>query len=110
MGDVVVMGYNPENADINNPRGEIYGMRAYTVAETETGSRVRLPICTEFDSSVAMAKAERVANALNARLKNLGKLPVAFDRWEDYYPAYGSPAHDESDLIEWENRLEEGGY
>lgn len=39
-----------------------------------------------------MAKAQAVADALMNRLELLGKPPVAFDRWEEARPGYGSDA------------------
>jgi hypothetical protein len=51
-----------------------------------------------------------MARALNARLAT-GRLPVAFDQWEEYHPAYGSVAYQEDggeeELIAWERSLEE---
>jgi hypothetical protein len=51
-----------------------------------------------------------MASALNARLAT-GRLPVAFDQWEEYHPAYGSKAYQEDggeeELIAWERSLEE---
>ena len=104
--DIVVIGSNPENADITNPRGEYFGSAGYVVAEDARGSRVRLHIKTSHSDADALNTADRVAKALNARLAN-GRLPVAFDRWEETFPAYGSEAYDPHEAIAWERRVEE---
>lgn len=111
--DVVVVGYEPEMADYENPRGELYGFSTFVVAEDELGYRRRLHVETvsiRVRESQAMLGAERMAQALNVRLKT-GKLPVAFDNWETIQPGYGSEAYIregcEDDLIAWE--LEQDG-
>jgi hypothetical protein len=107
MTDIVVIGTHPEIADADNPRGELFGYAAYVVAEDDEGNRRRWHVRTgEVESSV-LGCAEQQAAALAARLK-AGKLPVGFDRWDHFHAAYGSDAHDESELIEWERRVEEG--
>jgi hypothetical protein len=104
--DIVVVDSNPEMADYTNPRGLIYGVSSYVVAEDARGNRCRLYVATgRYDEDVLPA-ADRLAQALNARLA-CGKLPVAFDRWEDARPAYGSDAYIEYgqyDDIELERR------
>lgn len=89
--DLVVTGYNPENADFVNPRGAIFGSASYVYAENKHGDRVRLYVKTDYSDAVALAAAERLASALNARLA-AGKLPVAFDRWDQARPGYGTVA------------------
>ena len=107
MSDVVVVGTNSENADMTNPRGEQYGFAAYVIGESYEGERRRLHVATDVCCEVALSKAEKMASALNMRLRNFGKPPVAFDRWPEYFPAYGSTAYDEEELIEWERRMDE---
>lgn len=111
--DVVVVGHEPEMADYDNPRGELYGFSTYVVAEDELGYRRRLHVETvsiRVGESQAMLGAERMAQALNVRLKT-GKLPVAFDNWETVRPGYGSEAYIregcEDDLIAWELQQDE---
>ena len=111
--DIVVTGHNPEMADYDNPRGELYGYATYVVAEDEWGHRCRLYVETlprGYGERRAMERANRMAQALIARLQS-GRLPVAFDRWETISPAYGSHAYieegGEHDLIEWERRMDE---
>lgn len=108
--DIVIVGQNPEMADYDNPRGYRHGHASYIYAEDARGSRRRLFVCTEPTEQESLGPAERMARALNARLQ-AGKLPVAFDRWEEYHPAYGSEAYQrdggEEELIAWERNLEE---
>jgi hypothetical protein len=111
--DVVVIDLNPEMADYDNPRGELYGYATYVVAEDEWGHRCRLYVKTlpcSYGERRAMESADRMAKALIARFQS-GLLPVAFDRWEPMTPAYGSHAYieegGEDDLIEWERQMDE---
>lgn len=89
--DLVVIGTNPEMADYDNPRGEIIGHAAYVYADSANGDRRRLHVKTARFESEALPSAERMAEALNARLAS-GRLPIAFDRWEEARPCYGSRA------------------
>lgn len=103
--DIVVIGTNPECADFDNPRGELFGHAGFVIAEDELGNRVRWHVGTSRSEAEIMAIAERQANALIARLAS-GKLPVAFNTWQETFPAYGSDAYREEDTIEWERSLE----
>jgi hypothetical protein len=108
--EIVIIGQNPEMADYDNPRGYQYGHASYIYAKDARGSRRRLFVRTESTEQESLEPAVRMSKALNARLK-AGKLPVAFDRWEEYHPAYGSEAYQmdggEEELIAWERNLEE---
>ena len=104
--DLVVVGHDGEYADITNPRGAIYGYAAYVVAEAATGARVRRYIGAARFEAAVLPKAEAEAAALNMRLNKLGKLPVAFSRWEETYACYGSEAHSNLEMVEWEHSLE----
>lgn len=108
--DIVIIGQNPEMADYDNPRGYQHGHASYVYAEDARGARRRMYVSTDYLESQSLAPAERMAQALTTRLKS-GKLPVAFDRWEEHYPAYGSDAYqqhgEEEELIAWERNLEE---
>ena len=95
MTDLVVVGQNTEMADMSNPRGDIIRSAAYVVAEDAKGYRTRLHVATGWESEV-LPRAEREAACLNTRLDNLGKLPVGFSGWEEFFPAYGSDAYIES--------------
>lgn len=104
--DIVVIDTDPEMADYTNPRGLIYGVSSYVVAEDARGNRCRMYVATGRCDEDVLPAAERLAQALTARLAG-GKLPVAFDRWEEARPAYGSDAYIEYgqyDDIELERR------
>lgn len=106
--DIVVIDYNPENADIDNRRGEVYGYAAHCYAEDAVGNRVRVHVATSRWENDCLPSATRLAEALNARLRN-GKLPVRFELWEQARPAYGSDAYIEygqQDDLEWEKSCE----
>jgi hypothetical protein len=110
--DVVVVGQHDEMADIENPRGYIYGFASYVIAEDEAGNRVQLFIKSARQEAVVLAAAEKQAAALNVRL-SLGKLPVNFGSWEHARPAYGSQAYIEygaDDDIALERREEEESF
>ena len=101
--DIVITGSNPEMADYTNPRGHIYGFAAYVVADTERGDRRELYVSTARSEREVLEVAEKFAAALNARLA-LGKLPVAFQRWDEGRPAYGSDAYDPEEEVALERR------
>lgn len=91
----VVIGTNPEMADYDNKRGEIYGLAYYVQASNAHGDTWELHL---FTAAVGMdadsaPKAERVAAALQARLDNLGKLPVNAAQWQQGRAVYGSDAY-----------------
>jgi hypothetical protein len=103
--EVVVIGHDPEMADMDNPRGEIYGYAGYIYAADHRGSRVRSYFSTQHCEKDLMDKMDKTAAALTARLAS-GKLPVLFSQWEHYRPEYGSEAYQqdggEEELLEWE--------
>jgi hypothetical protein len=98
--DLVVVGTNPEMADISNPRGDVFGEAWYVVAENEQGDRCTLACDNKLH-------AERLADALNVRASR-GWLPVRFGDWQPARPAYGSDAYiqygqaDDVALERWE--------
>lgn len=102
--DLVVVDYNSEMADVVNPRGAIFGEAWYVYAENVQGDRWRYYLGIDCKE-----KAEKLAHALNMRML-AGKLPVAFDRWEQHRPAYGSPAYvayGQADDLAWERQCDE---
>lgn len=112
--DIVVVGANPEMADYDNPRGELFGVTSYVVAEDADGERVRTPVKTVDHVSreaEALAPAEKMAAALRARYLTLGKLPVGFASWTYTFPAYGSAAYQaeeaSGELAAWERATDE---
>lgn len=91
----VVTGSNPEMADFSNPRGNLYALAYYVQASNEHGDTWELDLFVGhigLDAENA-PKAERVAAALQARLDNLGKLPVQAAAWQPGRALYGSQAY-----------------
>lgn len=90
--ELVVVGTNPEIADFENPRGEIYGVQARIMVETKRGERILH--CATFDGSTdedAMGKAEPLRKKIEEFLKTGGKLNRTY--WHDVQPRYGSEAY-----------------
>jgi hypothetical protein len=98
--DYVVVGTNPEMADMSNPRGEIIRERFSIVAEDAKGHR------RAWGGLYDSPEAAEAAYSLEAP-------PV--DLWDEIRPAYGSEAYAENweeyegDQIERECE-EDGGY
>ena len=112
ISDIVVIGTDPEAADYDNPRGELYGVSSYVRAVDDSGETRLLYVATGQESEV-VAKAQTLAERLSARLTNFGKLPVGFDSWEAGRPVYGSAAYIEygsDDDLAWERQAEEHAY
>lgn len=84
--DIVVVGTNPENADYDNPRGRIYGERWVVSASNDHGDTFEFGVDGQEQAVV-------LAERLQARFDNLGKLPVGFDRWTKGRAIYGSDAY-----------------
>jgi len=88
--DLVVVGRNPEMADVTNPRGEVFGLLWFVVASNEHGDTRELAVVSSGDPEAA---AKVLATRLGARLLNLCKLPIGFDLWPEGRPVYGSDAY-----------------
>ena len=104
--ELVVVGRNPEMADMSNPSGAIYGDLFYVVAANDNGDTRQLAVITNGD---ACEQAEKLAERLQARWDKLGKLPVGFDLWPEGRPVYGSTAYEQygqADDVAWERRCE----
>lgn len=92
MSDLTVVDHNPEMADIDHPRGEIVGYRAFVRASNAHGdTRILWLNASRWERDV-MEPAEKLAQALNKRM-TAGKLPVAFERWVQGRAVYGSDAY-----------------
>lgn len=91
--DVVIIGQNPEMADYDNPRGDLHGFASYVVAANDYGDTREFDVFTSISEREALEPAERLAEALNARFQNFGKLPVGFANWRAGRAAYGSDAY-----------------
>jgi len=92
--DYMVVGTDPENAWMDNPRGEIVGERFYMRASNAYGDCFRWGLFETLEQCEA-------AYVLFA--------PPAPLLWEATYPAYGSPAYEEygaADEIAWEKELD----
>jgi hypothetical protein len=113
--DIVVIGSNPESADMVNPRGEIFGYLPYVRAEDAYGNtKIKYSNVTHHVSvgqRFAEAEAEALAKRLNARLM-LRRMPD-FSQWQDCRPVYGSPAYEEygqADDLAWEKAGHDEAY
>jgi hypothetical protein len=105
--DLVVIGRDPEMADITNPHGDIIGARWYVVGANDRGDTRELTVLT---GACPRTAAEHLAERLQARWDSLGKLPVGFDLWPEGRPVYGSQAYVEygqADDLAWEARCNE---
>lgn len=89
--DIVVIGTNPEMADIDNPHGHLYGYASYIRAYNDHGESRLLFVKTDRCHETAVRPAIAQANALNARLDS-GRLPVKFETWQKGRAVYGSRA------------------
>lgn len=108
--DVVVIGTDPEMADYDNPRGEIYGFSAHVLATNDYGDCRALHVATARSEREVLEQAEALAQRLTARVQNLGKLPVGFKSWVQGRPVYGSQAYQDygrEDDLSWEREMEE---
>jgi len=91
--DFVVVGYNPEGADMDNPRGEIVRERFHLEATNDYGDR------RVWGFFVTPAEAEAAI-----------ELAAPVETWAESYPVYGSQAfiaYGEEELEAWEARHEE---
>jgi hypothetical protein len=92
--DIVVIGHNPELADMGNPRGEVYGYRADLIAEAPDGSRwvynVKSWTARHQDdcAPAAMRQAERLNNLLG---EGFTLNPA---RWDAIEPCFGTEAYE----------------
>lgn len=91
--DIVITGYNPENADITNPRGARYGFASYVRAISPRGDTRILYVGTSNTESEVLADAEELARRLTNRLSNYNKPPINFEAWSSGRPVYGSDAY-----------------
>lgn len=85
---IAVVGTDREWADIDNPRGEIFGEVYELIAEEADGSRYIVCINTK-DEAQAIRQV--------ARLERLDAVPAKY--LEATYPVYGSEAYQRLDEI-----------
>ena len=112
---IVVVGTNPEMADVTNPRGELYGLSFAVRAVNERGDTWEKHVATgsPWQEKELEAQAKKVAEALQVRLDRLGRLPVGFAQWSPGRAVYGSQAweeygNDEEMALERREAEEEG--
>lgn len=112
---IVVVGTNPEMADITNPRGELYGLSFAVRATNERGDTWEKHVVTgsPWQEKELEAQAQKVAAALQVRLDRLSRLPVGFSHWAPGRAVYGSEAwveygNDEEMALERREAEEEG--
>lgn len=101
--DIVVMGSDPEMADMSNPSGNLYGLRYYVVVTNTKGDRWAHD--HGFKNEVA---AEMLAKAVQKALDAGKKLDSA--HWTEHYPVYGSDAYvayGQADQVAWERNMED---
>ena len=108
--DIVVVGTDPEMADYDNQRGEIYGFQAYVRVSNDFGDTKVQTFKTFRSQSEAVDFAEKLAANLQTRLDKLGKYPVDFAQWAEGRAIYGSDAYiayGQAEEVEWEARMAE---
>jgi hypothetical protein len=88
--EIVVVGYDPEAAYLDNPRGERYGEAFCIILTNDRGERLIGPQTYGPESRLAAA----IQHALDR-----GYDPTTSDAFKRWHPVYGSQAHDELDLM-----------
>jgi hypothetical protein len=74
--DLVVVGFNPENADMDRPNGEVIGERFYMHAQDALGH----------------AKVWGWFSSAEICERNFVNFAPAIEEWSDGRPGYGTPA------------------
>lgn len=91
--DIVVIGQNSEMADYDNPRGYLYGFRAYVFAEAPDGSRwVFDRTCTRRSEFDALGRVATFVAHVQRSIEMGRKLDP--EHWTETRPGYGSEAYD----------------
>ena len=89
VSDLGIVGYNPEMADIANPRGAIYRNHYWVQATLDDGNRFD-HYFINLDKTKVEALLARMSAALDA---GDGLNFAASDLWADGTPVYGSEAY-----------------
>jgi hypothetical protein len=98
--DLIVVGFNPENADMDNPRGEIIREVFYVVLTFKSGRRFA-HINRYLDQDEAYMLRQECEDTIGSYVID----EKDFDQgivWEKIHSAYGSDDYSEYDTIEWE--------
>jgi hypothetical protein len=103
--DIVVIGRDPEMADVDNPRGNIHGYAAYVMISDVSGRRwVHTKTYTNRWENEARLAAAPFLHAVDTHI-NSGQ-DVRLEFWREVDPVYGSDAYQaqgtEQATIQWE--------
>jgi hypothetical protein len=91
--DVVVIGSNPESADMDNPRGSLFGYAVYVVAEASNGERMAHDhTFTASREKDALARGEALLARIQAAVFGHGR-DIDPACWTPCEAAYGSNAY-----------------
>jgi hypothetical protein len=109
--DQVVLGTNPENADYDNPTGNIYGWQAFVIVEAKDGSRwTHVQTRVAYRSDDAERKVRSLVDRVNAAIGD--GIELNPDLWIPSRPVYMSEAYIregcELDQLELEIMQEKG--
>ena len=104
LTDLVVIGNDPEIADMDNPNGDIIGHHAMVVAEWSDGRRKVKSIGSFVAEQPALDAAQTLADQFSA------KHPDDLEKWFGHDPRYGSPAwqREATDWYHFQQELVEG--
>jgi hypothetical protein len=103
--DIVVVGRDPEMADIDNPNGYRYGYSAYVVLEDQNGRRwIHSKKFVKRWEDDAMAAAAPFLHAVQVHLDAGGE--IRFEFWTETDPAYGSIAYQSQGTEQYRALLE----
>ncbi len=113
--DAYLAGFDPEMADMDNPRGEYYGEEYFILISSPYGTRFRhkQTFCTydrkgfrqyRTDGKSAETLAKEFMLRINLHLKRGGRLDAR--GWVEHDPIYGSQAYQDFG-IEARNAREE---
>ena len=90
--DLVVLYQNGEYSDMDNPEGNVYGYRAYVLAEAADGSRWRhFHGFSSPSEEEVLERAGRLADRIAAAFHN--GVPLNPELWSYADPVYLSPAY-----------------
>ena len=104
LSDLTVIGFNPENADISNPRGEIIGLVFYVTLTFNSGCRY-----THVNRYLNEDEAYLFRQECEDTFGSMDVKDTDFDcgiAWEKTHSVYGSDDYREHDTIEWEREQE----
>jgi hypothetical protein len=83
--EIIVVGSNPEMADVTNPYGHIHDIAYFVIGTYPSGKRIRH--CRNFRGIV---KASRFCD----RVKEANSINIRY--WTDHRPVYGSVDYEQN--------------